>query len=333
MTFRPVGTLTEADPNICYNFQRHRQFSVQCGTLKNVSEKIYSHKLTSLSTNGLIGHLPWGLDWTWKKTLFLIKKTHTFNKNVFRYYDLQMSTEFSGDNRMDGNETEPGVDSDSPIATNLLQEFKSFDHIRASTAVITVINSIQFAAYGVYLIMVTFQYLFFYGYLNMKLLPISQPGTFIDWRYNFFWYLLFIQVGRLLMYFLYQWVANAARNFSWWVFAVHRGFTLVYIVFDLLNLIILLVMKWFCNVSFIPDNPCNDPINYCKAFGTTWPSLCPTGSFDPSFDPLSLKENFTFILDLFFSIGFLFLDIAQLPIASGFRTTLVRYVSFNYLKS
>lgn len=210
--------------------------------------------------------------------------------------------------------------------------FASFDHIKASKAVISVFSAIHFALFAVYTCLVLYQYLFYYGYLNMTGVGgvSPPPGSLVDRRYSFLWILILISTSRILLYFLYQFLSYNV-GYSWWAFSLHRLLCTFFIVFDVIYLLSLAIQGWTCNSYLFIENQCNDFYKYCVVFGDTWPSFCSTGlTFVPGLDPTKeLSPSNTFLVDFYMTLTFLALDILQILNANSLNTTISRFIFYN----
>jgi len=205
---------------------------------------------------------------------------------------------------------------------NIINKTLEFEDIENSVDVITFFTFAHFAIWAVYIYLVVYGYGFFYGYENIERVP---NAVFVDRRFGLFFILLFIQIFRIVLYVMYQWSADLIR-YSKWIHNAHRGLNSFYFVFDIIYLVVLGVYGLLCNSNALPDNPCNDPIGYCKAYGLSHPTECRTEDYT-GLSPSLLQENLSFRLDIFFTIGFFLFDIVQYFNQKAFHLSVVRFFS------
>jgi hypothetical protein len=204
-----------------------------------------------------------------------------------------------------------------------------FEDINSSINVITVSNGVNFLLLSFYINFILYNYRFiYYGYENIE---VNGTAVFVDRRYSFFWVLILIGMIRIVLYILYQWLADIIR-YSWGIYELHKIMNIFFIIFDIIYILVLLFFGWTCNSSLIPENPCNDPINYCAAYGNVLTTLCKTGSYS-AFSSNMLLPNITFTADFWFYVVFLILDIFQLWNANSYHLAVARFVISNNINN
>lgn len=210
----------------------------------------------------------------------------------------------------------------------LANSFGSRDDVDTGMTLVVVHVTFTMVVFVAYLLTVSSKYSFRYGYAD----PNSgggPPGYFLDERFSFLWFLFFLNCMRALHYYLYLWIADC-RLYSYWLFTLQKVVAVVYVIFDVVYLVDLLILGVQCNASYFPSNPCNDPNGYCKAYQNE--NQCPPSAYDPSYDPNDLRPNRAFVLDFWFAVAFGINDIVILASSGAFRLTVRRFAQIYFAR-
>jgi hypothetical protein len=213
--------------------------------------------------------------------------------------------------------------SDSEFKTNQkkngYQIKPEVEDIKVSVYVISAFSVIHFIIFALYTVFVFSKLDFYYGYENLEKVPYA---VFVDRRYNFFWVVYFIQLARIIVYFLYLLSADTTR-YSYLVYILHKTFNRIYLFLDIIFIIILLVLGWIHNSSWFADNPCNSPL-FCNAYGNQYDTLCSANSYVAT-EPNFLESNQLCAADFWFTLTFLLLDIIMYLNAKSFHLNMSLY--------
>lgn len=179
------------------------------------------------------------------------------------------------------------------------------DSIRCTVHLGVGVSIVYTALYIAFLILVVFELPFKYGYLRFDLLP----GPLTDDRYSWAWWFVFINiVFRMFtpLFYLYT-LLGFRESFKRRWFSRYLGWMFV------LNIVtigfIVLVRCLACNNESIPDSPCNDPLQYCDAFGSLHQDRCSPPFLDPPIDPKTLNPHPSWWTWLYLTIGFVLGDL------------------------
>ena len=177
--------------------------------------------------------------------------------------------------------------------------------------VIIIFVIIYLITYIFYLFKVSSLIKFNFGYFRLDLLP----GPMINDRFTASWFFFVIDHIRILVIFFLMWALRRWKSLL--KFKIHLNLVTIYILFDLILLIYLIIISLFkCNTSLFPDSVCNGK-DYCLVFADRYPDRCipllvNNNTNGTSLNQCDLTANSGFLNWKFFTIIWIVLDFIQL---------------------
>lgn len=135
--------------------------------------------------------------------------------------------------------------------------------------------------------------------------PDLKPGPFVSDRYQWGEIFLILSMTRAIFPFLYLFTLIGLKDFYKRIW--FERFCAYVLLLDLvLFFFFVITICFFCNSTYFPSSPCNDP-RWCEAFGPDHPDRCPP--IPPILQPCDLSPNPVFLNWIYFTLAFFFMDV------------------------
>jgi hypothetical protein len=152
--------------------------------------------------------------------------------------------------------------------------------------------------------------------------PVDHPGQSTDLRLSPVRLMFIFPMIRLPFGLSYIWLMRkigSSIKINFFIII----FILAFII-EVVTLVVTFLFFWPIsnNSAYLPENPFNDPNNFCKAYASNFPDYCPYGS-GTDFPGVDLLNNINFIRYFYFNIAFLILTIimgVQIPVMLEFKS-------------